>query len=415
MRPRSGRLAGAVLAVLLLLLPQAALAQGPPAPKPDLSGDAAGVFDAKTGELIWGRNVDKKHAIASITKMMTALVVRDNTELDDVFTVPAYNASPVETKVGFKRGEKVTVEDLLEGLMLPSGNDAAATLAEGVGGTRRKFIAMMNEKAEELGLENTHFSTPVGLDDPGNYSTVSDLAVMARELRSDKEMAKIVDSPKATLESGARERTVINRNRLISQYPWVDGIKTGHTSDAGYSLVGSGKRGKVQVISVALGAPSESARDSDSIQLLKYGAGQFRKARAVAEGKVVGNVDAKFFEDKSTDIVTAGGYSLIVRRGEKVKRTITPLPEELEGPLPAGRQVGTMTITYRDKVVKKIPLVTSDALPAAGTLRKAYTEVGPTGAAVAFLTLALIFGLTALRINAVRRRKRKVARVGRRR
>jgi serine-type D-Ala-D-Ala carboxypeptidase (penicillin-binding protein 5/6) len=238
---------------------------------------------------------------------------------------------------------------------------------------------------------------------------------MARALRSDKVLAKIVDSQKATLESGARERTVINRNRLLQQYAWVDGIKTGHTSDAGYSLVGSGKRGAVRVISVALGTPSESARDNDSIKLLRYGVGQFRKARAIAKGKVVGTADVKFFDDKSVDIVTAKGFSLIVRRGEKVTRKLSPLPEELEGPKPAGTPVGTMTITYKDRVVKKIPLVTADSAPAAGTLRKAYSEVGPTGTAVAFLTLALIFGLTALRINAVRRRRKQVARAGRRR
>jgi D-alanyl-D-alanine carboxypeptidase (penicillin-binding protein 5/6) len=346
---------------------------------------------------------------------MTALLARERAGLDDIFTAPAYHATAAETRLGLKKGEKLTVKDLLEAMMLPSDNDAAATIAQNVGGTRAKFVDLMNDRAAQLGLENTHYSTPIGLDDPGNYSTPHDLARLARVLIRDKAIDKIVDSPRATLESGAHERVVVNRNRLVAQYPWVKGIKTGHTADAGYCLVGYAVKGDVKVISVVLGTPSENARDSDSLALMKYGLAQFRHARVVDKRKVVGQQDVKYFADEHIDVVPAQSLSLLVRRGLKVRRSTVLTTHQLEGPLPAGQRVGTMTVTYRNKVVKKIPLVTAEPVKGAGTIRKIHSEIGGAGTAVALLVLALFLGLAALRLNAVRRRGRRVARTARRR
>jgi D-alanyl-D-alanine carboxypeptidase (penicillin-binding protein 5/6) len=409
-RPSLAALVAVVVA--LVALPAGASAAAPR--KPQLSGDAAIVIDAKTGEVLYAKRAEREHAIASITKLMTALLARERADLADIFTAPAYHSTPAETKIGLKKGERLTVADLLEALMLPSANDAAATIAHNVSGSRARFIRLMNQRAEQLGLKDTHYSTPVGLDDPGNYSTPHDLANLARILLRDKALAKIVDEPRATLTSGAHQRVVVNRNRLVGLYPWVKGVKTGHTLDAGYCLVGAATRADVSVISVVLGTPSESARDADSLALLRYGIGQFRHARVVNRRKVVAQTAVKYYDGDKIDVVPAGSFALTIRRGERVRKTLVA-EKQLEGPLPKGRRVGTMTVAYRGKVVRRIPLVTAEPVKEAGTIRKIHSDLGATGTALACLGLALLLALGALRINVIRRRGRRVARTTRRR
>ena len=418
MSPAGRRFVGvlfALAAALACFVAGALPAQAATPAKPRITGDAAIVIDAKTGDVLYAKRAERPHAIASTTKLMTALLARERSDLGDIFTAPAYHATAAETKLGLKKGEKLTVKDLLEAMMLPSDNDAAATIAQNVGGTRAKFVDLMNERAEQLGMDNTHYSTPIGLDDPGNYSTPHDLANLARVLIKDKAIDKIVDSPKATLESGAHPRVVINRNRLVGAYPWVKGIKTGHTSNAGYCLVGYAVKGDVKVISVVLGTPSENARDADSLALMKYGLAQFRHVRVVDKKKIVGQETVKYFPDDRIDVKPSESLALTVRRGVKVKKATVIAPAQLEGPLPPGHRVGTLTVTYRDKVVRKIPLVTAEPVKAAGTIRKIHSNLGGAGTAVALLVLALLLGLAALRVNAVRRRGRRVARTARRR
>ena len=172
------------------------------------------------------------------------------------------------------------MQDLLEALLLESANDAAAAIAENLSGSREAFVAEMNVRAEELGLENTSYANPIGLDDPANYSTARDLATLTRLLLERPRFARIVDMPVAELESGAISRVIDNRNTLVASTPWVTGVKTGHTTNAGYVLVGSAKgRGGAEVISVVLGEPSEPARDADTLELLTWGLGQFRRVQ----------------------------------------------------------------------------------------------------------------------------------------
>jgi serine-type D-Ala-D-Ala carboxypeptidase (penicillin-binding protein 5/6) len=289
------------------------------------------------------------------------------------------------------------------------------TIAEGVAGSKSAFVDSMNDKAEELGLEGTHFSTPIGLDDPANYSTARDLALAAQQLLRDPALAKIVDSPRAHLTTGDKPRTVTNRNRLVGQYPWVDGVKTGHTRQAGYVLVGSATRGGVKVISVVTGEPGESARDNDSLTLLRYGLGQFRRARVVDRSKKVATANVEWHDDDRVDIVPAKNATLTIRRGERVRKFVEA-PDELEGPLPRGERVGVMQVSYRDKVVRRIPLVTAEPVRGATTWQKVGSALGGSAAALAFLALAALAGLAALRVRSERRRGRAAAvRGGRRR
>ena len=401
-RPR--RVVAALVSAVALLSPAASSAEAPP--KPRITAATAVVIDARTGETLYARAANRRHAIASTTKLMTALVARERAELGDIFPASDYRPAPVESQIRLREGERLTLHDLLEALLLPSANDAAMTIAEGVAGSRSEFVDAMNEKAEELGLERTSFANPIGLDDPDNYSTAAELAELTRVLLRDRAIARIVDSPRAQLTSGARDRTVTNRNRLVAQHPFVDGVKTGRTQQAGYVLVGSATQNGVKVISVVTGEPSESARDNDSLALLRYGIGQFRRARVLTEGRRVRFADVKYFDGDRVRIVPSRDLSLTVRRGERVTRTIDA-PDELEGPIARGERVGTVAVSYRGRVVRRVPLVTAAPVPEASTWTKLTSGFGGSGVALAFFALVGMAGIAAVRVRSARRRGRR--------
>jgi serine-type D-Ala-D-Ala carboxypeptidase (penicillin-binding protein 5/6) len=192
----------------------AVAAENPPAVP---GARAAIVIDARDGTVMFAKHPDAERAIASTTKLMTALLALEQARPGDVFTAPAYNAMPAESRINLREGERMTVHDLLEALLLESANDAAETLAEGVSGSREEFVEEMNARAAELGLEHTSYANPIGLDEGGNYSSARDLASLARVLLKRPRFARIVDMPEAELESGGHPRVVENRNDLISE------------------------------------------------------------------------------------------------------------------------------------------------------------------------------------------------------
>ena len=207
------------------------------------------------------------------------------------------------------------VSDLFEALMLESANDAAETLAERISGSRDRFVDQMNERAAQLGLEDTSYANPIGLDDPANYSTASDLAVLAFDLMQRRRFTRVVDLPAAQLESGARPRVVDNRNSLIAAYPFVNGVKTGHTSQAGYVLIGSARsRNGGSVISVVMGEPSEAARDADTLKLLRWGLGRFHRVRVLDRRRVLARADIEYYDERAA-FVPQRGVVLTLRDG----------------------------------------------------------------------------------------------------
>jgi D-alanyl-D-alanine carboxypeptidase (penicillin-binding protein 5/6) len=381
----------ALLGALLGLAPPAAVA-APPA----IGAPSAIVIDAKTGERIYARAPNARRSIASTTKLMTALITLERTRPTQVFTAPAYPGGAGESTVGLRSGERLTVRDLLRALMLPSANDAAYDLAVNIGGSQAGFVRIMNAHARDLGLDGTHYSTPIGLDDPGNYSTATDLARLAARLTQNRMLARIVNRSSAVLRSGARVRRVINRNRLVSRFEFIDGVKTGHTSGAGYVLVGAAHGHGAKVISVVLGTPSEAARDADSLALLRYGVSQFRRVKPVVEGRRYARAKVRYFDDREVDLLAARDAELTVRRGRPVRRRVMA-PDEIEGPLAAGSRVGSIQVLVRGKVERTVPLVTASDVEAAGIVRKATAPFGGTLAAVALLALlggiALLIGL----------------------
>ena len=397
---RASRVVAVVLAALVV--PAAAAAQERPK-APSLARPAAAILiDARDGSVMLSKDPRERRAIASTTKLMTALLAVEMAEPTEVFTAPAYAASPVESKINLRKGEQMRVDDLLEALLLESANDAAVTIAEGVSGTRKRFVAAMNGRARSIGLEDTSYANPIGLDDPLNYSTAADLAVLARRLLRDARLARIVNQPSAVLESGARRRVVNNRNDLIARFPFVDGVKTGHTRSAGNVLVGAATAPLgARVISVVLGEPSQAARDADTLSLLRYGLAQFRREKALDAERAVASASIKY-RDERAKLVPAQDFLLVVRRGERVTTRVRA-PEELEGDLPAGERVGRVAVLRDGKVVRRIPLVTAGEVPGAGPLRVVAHELGT------FFLLLVLLGAVVLAtflIASVRSRRR---------
>jgi D-alanyl-D-alanine carboxypeptidase (penicillin-binding protein 5/6) len=354
----------AALAAWLLVgaAPTPASAQdGDPSDGPAIQAPAAVLFQPDTGEVVYERADTERRPIASTTKLMTALLTLERADLDDTVTAVPYAAAPAESLMGLRAGERVTVRDLMEGLLLASGNDAAATLAVRVSGTRDAFVRDMNRRARELGLRDTHFANPIGLDDPRNYSSAADLAKLALLLLRDPFFARTVDRTQVSVGTGMRRRTLVNRNTLVRTVPWVSGVKTGHTSQAGYVLVGAARRDGVRLVSAVLGDSSEAARDADTLALLRWGLSRYRTATAVTRGEVLAQPDLAF-RDTRTPLVAKRRVRLVVRRGERPAVRLRGVPDEIRGPLDAGTRVGTAVVSRGGRVVARVPLVTGEAV-----------------------------------------------------
>lgn len=346
----------AVLA--LLLLAPSAPAQTPSG-APDLRGAKAAILmEATTGDVLLAHNADQRRPIASTTKLMTVLVALERGDLDDVFSAADYNASPVESQIGLRSGERMSVRDLLRAALLPSANDAAATLAVGTMGSIDAFVAEMNRRAQALGLNDTHFANPIGLDDPENYSTAHDLARLAVRLRRYDFFRRTVGLGHATLRSGSMDRTVQNRNSLVRRVKAVNGVKTGRTRRAGNVLVGSASRDGVTVISVVLGEPSERARDADSLALLRYGLDSYNARTVLPEGRVLGRIGLQY-RDETVDVVAGDTLKRVMRSGTRTRTTVSGLPAEVDGPLPRGTRVGTAVVRRGREVLARVPVVTA--------------------------------------------------------
>lgn len=402
-------LSRAVAAATAAVLAAAAVhapAVGAAAPQePVVRAPAAILVEPATGDIVFQRNAHQRRPIASTTKLMTALVTLEHASLDDVMTTVPYHGLPAESLAGFRAGEKVTVRDLLRALLITSANDAAATLAQRVAGSRAAFVRMMNARARQLKLTDTHYDNPIGLDGPSNYSSATDLVKLTLILRRNAFFRATTDLPRVTLTSGARQRTFVNRNLLVRNVPAVNGVKTGHTNNAGYLLVGSASRKGVTVVSAVLGDPSESARDSDSLNLLRYGLDRYHVVTALRAGQVLGHA-ALAHRDSSVDLVAASGVKRTMRRGDRLVIRTQGAPTELDGPLPKGARVGTVLVSLRGVTIARVPLATAAPVDAASFMDRLRDWLGRPMTLLLLAAFAVCsLYLVLLRRRAVRRRQ----------
>jgi D-alanyl-D-alanine carboxypeptidase (penicillin-binding protein 5/6) len=372
---------------------------------PRIGAPEAVLLEASAGRVLYARHARRPAAIASTTKIMTVLLALERARPSDVVVAPPYLANPAESRLGLQAGERITIGDLVRAALLPSANDAANALAVRVGGTRPRFVALMNARARQLGLRATHYTTPVGLDSPGNHSSALDLARLALVLRRHPFARRVMDQPRAVLRSGARPRTVLNRNTLVRRVPWVDGVKTGHTLQAGYVLVGAARRRRLSVVSVVMGTPSEAARDRDSLALLSWGVDAFDWITPVRRGALLGRAEIVHDEGRTVPLVASRRVRRLVRRADRI-RTVLDAPPKLEGPLPRRAVVGTATVRAGRRVLARVNVLTGAAVPEIGIVERGRRALGPLGTLV---VAALVVGLLALVARnrwAARRRRR---------
>jgi D-alanyl-D-alanine carboxypeptidase (penicillin-binding protein 5/6) len=332
---------------------------------PALSGvRAAALIEEGSGQQLYGLNQDAQVSIASTTKLMTALVTLHHARLRDVFTDPDFIPAAEDSQIHLEPGERMSVHDLLIAMMLPSADDAAEDLAYNVGqGSVARFVAMMNARARALHLTHTHYSTPIGLDTPGNYSSAGDLVKLTRYvLRSEPFVRAVVGKKSAVLRTGDHVRHVTNLNDLVDRYSWVNGVKTGHTLQAGYVLVASGTRDGMTLIGVVLGTASEAARDASALALLNYGFANFGLRTPVHAGEVLARPAVKDDTPHRARLIAASSYTHVFSHSARVRVRVRA-PAQLTGPLPAHAVVGSAAVVVGGRVQARIPLELAPALP----------------------------------------------------
>jgi D-alanyl-D-alanine carboxypeptidase (penicillin-binding protein 5/6) len=373
---------------------------------PRLTVRAGILIEPSTGRELYGYHVNEELPIASTTKLMTALItLQHERDLSRVFTAPSYFLSSGDSQIGLVPGERMSVHDLLLAMMLPSADDAAEDLAYNVGHhSVARFVAMMNAEARRLGLRRTHYATPIGFDVPGNYSTAGDLVALASyDLSHSPFLRRIVALPRAVLHTGSHVREVVNLNDLVAQFHWIDGVKTGHTSGAGYVLVASGHRHGMTLISAVLGTSSAAARDANTLALLRYGFAHFRMAQPVAGGQVLARPTVRYRPREHATLVASRPWRQVVSVGTRLRVEVLA-PGRLTGPEHRGARLGTAVVLADGRPVARVPLVLLRPLP------KVSPPANVTWTVVRSLLLVALFAALGLGTVAFLARRRRRAR-----
>ena len=325
------------------------------------------VYDRISKSMIIGKNEDIKSAMASTTKIMTTIVILEKADLNETVTVSAKAGGTGGSRLGLKRGDKASVRDLLYGLMLRSGNDAAVALAEHVGGSVKGFAELMNEKASELGLTNTHFVTPHGLDDANHYTTALELAKLTDYAMNNETFSKIVGTKSITIYINNQPRQINNTNELLGVLNGVVGVKTGFTNNAGRCLVTETKRNNMDIITIVLGADTKKDRTKDSVNLIEYTYSKYKMYNI--EEKIIEEFNKWKNINEKRILITKGKQSnpklalgaiekaiIPICDDDKIEYSINALTE-VEAPVEQWNVMGTLTVKLNGEILESIEIV----------------------------------------------------------
>ncbi len=366
---------------LLLLLPVLASAQPDlMSAAPQLAAKAYLLYDYTSNQILVNQNGDARMEPASLTKLMTAYLAFDalrhgTLSLEQKLNVPAaaVRNSGDESRMLLKAGQAVTVDELLHGLVVQSGNDAAITLAVNIAGSEAGFVDMMNQEAKRLGMNNTHFTNPVGLPDAQHYSSASDLAVLAAAiLRDYPQHYPLFSLRNYTFNNVAQA----NRNRLLWLDPYADGMKTGHTESAGYCLVGSAQRDNHRLISVMFGADTDRLRATESQKLLNFGFQYFDAVRLYQKDQPVTQLRVWKGTESHLEVGFRQDLFLSIPKG-----TFAQLKAKMEthqpilAPITGGQQLGVLKLTLAGKPYAEFPLVALDSVPLANVFLRGWDSI----------------------------------------
>lgn len=349
---------------IILLLPFKVCAKDELIP----NGVSGILIEADSGKIIFEKNKDKRVSIASMTKMVAQIVILEEIEKGhikwtDMVTVSKNASGMGGSQIYLEEGEKISIEDLMKGISVASGNDATVAMAEVISGTEEKFVAKMNAKVKELGLKNTHFTNCTGLDTDEHYSSSYDMAMIAREL--------VVNHPEilrfsSIYEDYLRENTknkfwLVNTNKLINFYDGADGLKTGHTDAAGYCLAATAKRNDLRLIAIVLGEKESKVRNAETISLLDYGFNNVKTKRLLNKGKIVDNVSISKASKNIINIKLKDNLNVVENAGVNNKKYKFDVKlNEIDLPIKRNTSVGKIEVLYKNKVVSRGDLVVSE-------------------------------------------------------
>ena len=335
-----------------------------------LNAKSAILMEESTGNILYESNPDERLPIASVTKVMTMLLIMEAVDsgkisLDDMVTVSENAMSYGGSTMFLETGEQLTVNDMLKGIAVASANDGCVAMAEHLAGSESAFVDMMNEKAKELGMENTHFMNTNGLDEDDHYSSARDVAIMSRELMKHETIFNYTSIWMDTLRGGKFQ--LANTNKLIRFYDGANGLKTGSTSKALCCLSAAAKRNDMQLIAVVLGAPTSAERFASAKSLLDYGFANYAVNTQITAGDEVQKIAVEKGVDKEVGVVASDSCSTLVKKGQEDNITKEiKIDETITAPIEAGQKIGTMTISRDGEVIADIDLNASSAVEKKG-------------------------------------------------
>ena len=372
--------------IMLFLFHSAGVVSYAATDPPSLIAESAVLIDAKTGEVLYDKNMNVQHYPASTTKVITALLALENLDLSQTVTIDAETPFTEGSRIYLLEGEQLTVEQLMYGLLLESANDAAVALGKEIAGSVPAFADMMNEKAKELGAKNTHFVNPNGLHDDAHVTTAYDLAMIAKEAMKNEKFRELVLTYRYVIPQTNKQdiRYLYNTNRLIydrktkvpvngtmraAKYDGAVGIKTGYTSHAGGCLIAGAKRGGTELISVVMKS-TDTGRFGDSIALLDYGFANYKSMKAMDEGTILGEVKVNRGAVRNVEVVAKDtAYATIpIEASEELVRTKIVLDKKVQAPVALGQKVGAVQIYEGNTMVGQVDAVTVSEIPEGGIL-----------------------------------------------
>lgn len=330
---------------------------------PTIKSPAAVLISLDTGRILFDHNADKRMRMASTTKIMTAVLVLEKLDLDHEVAVSSKAVATYEPKYWMWEGDVLTVEELLYALMVRSANSAAVALAEECSGSVSAFVEEMNRKAAALGMSGTQFRNPHGLDEDGHFSTAADMAIVGRYAMQDERFRKYASTKTYQLDLPGRKQPLVltNTNKLLHEYSWVTGVKTGLTPKAEQCLVASGQRDGIEVLSVVLGQPVGDQCFQESKALLQYGFTQCRDITLLGRGAVLAEATVSHELDGKVELVAKDGVTMQIYQGDEITVDIS-VDRPLELPIAVGQACGRVVVTVNGETAKAVPLVATKSL-----------------------------------------------------
>ena len=326
-----------------------------------IDGKSAVLIEASTGEILYQKEKDLKLHPASMTKMMSMLLIleeieKGNLSWNEKITISENASSMGGSQILLETGEQMTVYDLFKGVAVASGNDAVVALSERISGTTEDFIKLMNEKSKKLNLKNTNFKNVHGLDDNDHYSSSYDMALIAKELVKYEKLFEFTSIYEDYLRKGTdKELWLVNTNKLVRYYKGVDGLKTGYTADAGYCLTATINKNGFRVIAVVMGASSSSERNKEVIKLIDYAYNMYKADTVLSKKDIIDTVNISLAKNQNVEITSLEDYKKIYKKNENIKKYNYKINiDKIKLPLKKGDIIGNIKIYDNNKVIKEI-------------------------------------------------------------